>query len=491
MQIKFGEWLPDLPDLNNPGVTLAKNVLPLGDSYQQFPNATVYSNALTARCQGFVSTKDNSGNTINFSGNATKLYKSAIGVFSDVSKTGGYTTSDEEFWYWTRFNNYLIATNFSDAIQVFTIGSSTKFADLAASAPKARYSANIRNFLVVANTFDSVDGLVPHRVRWSALNDPTSWTVSATTQADYQDLNPDNGWIQQIIGGEYGVIFQERAINRMSYVGSPVVWQFDEVETGKGLVASGSAVKVGNYIFYLGIDGFYVFDGSRSQSISENKISRYFWNDVDLTYLSRISSTVDYDKQIIYWLYPRNGNSIPNRILCFNYSTSATKRWTFLDVGSIEILKTSLTEGYTLEQLDTVSSSLDALPFSLDSRVWTGENYILSGFNTDHKQINFNGSTYLDAVIETQEGQLTDGGRTELKLLRPLIDGNGAVTLQVGTRNKLTDSVAWGSAIAANSIGECPVRSNARYHRVRVNISGGFTHAIGVDVLKFSNAGER
>jgi hypothetical protein len=30
IKIPFGEWLPDLPDYQNPGVTVAKNVIPAG-----------------------------------------------------------------------------------------------------------------------------------------------------------------------------------------------------------------------------------------------------------------------------------------------------------------------------------------------------------------------------------------------------------------------------------------------------------------------------
>jgi len=52
-------------------------------------------------------------------------------------------------------------------------------------------------------------------VQWSALGDESSWTNSATTQADYQDI-PDGGSIVGVTGGEFGLIFMDRAIHRMS-----------------------------------------------------------------------------------------------------------------------------------------------------------------------------------------------------------------------------------------------------------------------------------
>lgn len=491
MRIEIGEWLPDLPDLDNPGCTVAKNVIPGSNSYLPFAGPTVYSNALTARCQGAVSTKDKDGNSLTFAGDATKLYKLASGTYSDVSLAGGYTTGSDELWNFTRFNDRLIATNFNDAIQTFTLSSSTNFANLSASAPKARYCAFIRNFLVVGNTFDSVDGNVPHRVRWPGIDDPTSWNVSAVTQADYQDLDPSKGWIRGIVGGEYGTIFQERAIHRMTYVGSPLVWQFDEVESGRGTLSGSSIVKAGNIIFYLGLDGFYAFDGNQSIPIGENKINRTFFNEVDLSYLSRISAAVDFDKQIIYWAVPVSGNTNgrPNKIYCYNFSPNAKNRWSFIETD-VEFLFTSLSEGYTLDGLDAVSSSIDALTLSLDSRAWTGDNYMLSGFNADHKQINYD-STALTALLETSELQIQEGYFAEVMRIKPVYDGSGTVTMQIGTRNLLSASEAYGSVISVDAIGECQVRSNARYHRFRVNIAGGFNNIQGVEVIEFRKAGRR
>jgi hypothetical protein len=466
---------------------------PVGDSYKSFPSQTVYSNALTARCQGAFSTKDSDGNTVNFAADATKLYRMTSASYADVSKVGGYTTGTDEMWQFTRLNNRLIATNFGDPIQTFTVNSSSNFANLAASAPQARYIATIRNFVVVGNTYDASDGNVPNRVRWCALDDPTSWTVSATTQADYQDLDVSKGWIRAVVGGEYGVIFQERAITRMTYVGSPLVWQFDEVESGRGTQAPGSVIKAGAFIFYLGLDGFYVFDGNQSVPIGTNKIDQMFWNEVDLTYLSRIRAAADFDKQVIYWAYPATGSTAGrcNKILCYNYSPNSKNRWSFIEGIDIEHLYVSISEGYTLDTLDTLYGSIDDIPVSLDSRAWTGENYILSGFDSSHRQINFNGSA-MTATLETTEFEASPGSRTDITLLRPQVQGTSAtITVQMGTRNTQNTSVTYGSAVSPNSTGDCPIRSNARYHRIRVNVSGGFDHIQGIEILKAAKVGSR
>lgn len=493
MIVEFGEWLPDLPVFNNEGATVAKNVIPAGDSYRQLSGLSVYSNSLNAICRGAVAARDpTTGSSVNFAGDASKLYKMASASWADISKTGGYNVSSDQRWFFTQFGSKVIAANIGDNIQSFVIGSSTKFADLSSSAPKARYITSLRNFVAVANTFDSVDGSVPNRIRWCAIGDPTSWTVSATTQADYNDVNASYGWCTQIIGGEVGVVFQERAITRMTYVGSPIVFQFDVVEENKGTQAAGSVIKFGNFIAYWGIDGFNVFDGSQSIAIGVNKVDKYFASDLDQNYIQNICAAVDYVNHIIAWAYPGAGNIAGrcNKILFYNYSPNAKKRWSYAEIDT-EFLYSSLAEGYTLDQLDTISSNLDLLPFSLDSRVYTGNSLLLSAFDSNHKLNNFTGVA-LAAILETLEAELSPGQRSNLLQIRPLIDGSGStVTVQMGTRNLLTDTVSYDSAIAVDTTGNCNLRSNARYHRARVNITGGFIHAQGIDVLDFRKAGVR
>ena len=51
----FGEWLPDQPDLDNPGATIAKNVLPYVQTYGSFKSLQSFSTALSGACTGSVS----------------------------------------------------------------------------------------------------------------------------------------------------------------------------------------------------------------------------------------------------------------------------------------------------------------------------------------------------------------------------------------------------------------------------------------------------
>lgn len=490
MIIPFGEYAPDNPALGNEGATVAKNVIPAIKGYKKFASLSNYSSALTAYCRGAFAAMDTDGNVHSYAGDATKLYRLVSTTFTDSSKTGGYSSATDSYWEFTKYNNTCIATNFDDAIQVITLGGTT-FADLGGTPPRARHLAvggPGNAFLMVGNTYDASDGNVPNRVRWAGIGTSTSWTVSASTQADYQDLQGNGGWVQSIVGGEIFYIFQERAIYRAAYVGSPLVFQFDNIEDARGAFAPRSPIMVGGLIYYLADDGFYVMAGGQSIPIGAGKIDKTFLADLNDDYLHRVTAAAIPNDKVIIWSYPGSGSAdgTPDKCLLYNW---VSKKWCFAEFNH-ELIYRAISVGTTLDGLDAAGyTNIDTMAFSFDSKVWMGGKLQLAGFDTSNRQAFFTG-TALDATFETGEVQLTGGGRTEVTEVTPLIDG-GTHTIQVGTRETQAGTVTWSVASTENSSGICPVRSNSRYHRFRATNTGDFNDAIGVKINQFKPVGER
>lgn len=492
MLIPFGEWLPDLPSVNNPGATIAKNVIPAGMHYEQFPGLDIYSGALNARPQGAFTARDIDGTVFNFAGNATKLYLRSMTTYNDVTRSSGgaYSTGTDEQWNFTQFGRQVYATNFDDALQSFTMGTSTNFAALAGSPPRARYLAIVKNDFLVLGDLDTGT----YRVQWSPQGNPAgTWGTDPATLADYQDLDSEWGFIRQIVGGAYGTIFQEKAITRMTFVGSPLAFTFDQMETNKGTQIPGGVCKIGNAVFYPGLDGFYIFDGTQSVAIGSNKIDKTFFADLDQNYLDRVRTVADQRKMVVYMAYPGSGNTggRPNKMLMYNYSPNAQRRWTQAEIDT-ECLCASLADGYTLDSLDSLSSSIDALTISLDSESYTGGQYSLAAFDSANKLNYFSGDP-LTATLETAEYQPVAGQRTEITEVRPLVEGdsNTSVTLTPLHRTKTTDAYTTDSAVSVNGSGIFPLRTNDFFHRARITIAGGFTSASGIDLLTAKQTGKR
>lgn len=494
IRLEAKEWKPDLPSVGSGYSINVSNVLPrTKTTYGPFPDFVGYATSpLPARCQGAISVLDSAGNVNTFAGTATDLYQMTVAAptFSNVSKTpGGYNVGADEVWNYALFGDNVIATNIGDPVQSFVLNTSTDFADLSVDAPKARYTATIKGWLFLANTFDNVDGPVPWRTWWSAYNDPTSWptpgsSAAAAAQSDFNDTVGEGGWIQGIVGNlgtADGAIFLEHAVWRINYTGPPTVFTFSPAEGVRGTPAPGSICQLGAFVYYLGEDGFYVFDGTSSSPIGANKVDRTFFADLDGAYIERVIGAVDPLNKMILWAYPGSGNTQgnPNRIIVYNWFTQT---WAMANIET-EIIFRSLSFGYSLDGLDAVSTNLDALPFSLDSRAWTGGQLLLSGFDLDHTLGYFSGAA-LAPIVDTEEIQPFNGQRTFIRNARPIVDGNVTPSIAIGTRTYAEQTVTFGNPSAMNYLGWCPIRSNGQYTRARITLPAGsvFTHIQGVEV---------
>lgn len=269
MFVPFGPFEPDQPVIGQTTASVATNVVPLTDkSYGPFPGFSATSAALGTRCQGAFMCRANDGTVHAFAGDSTNLYKHSGTTWVKVSKTDDvYTTPSDGYWWFDQIGDRIFATNYADAIQTYVLNSSTDFADLSASAPKAKFLAVIKGALVVAGTNDGTDGEVQNRVWWPSLTDPTSWptpgsAAAAAAQSDFQDLAPGGSifGILPSVGGNDGAVWLADAIFRMNF--SPgTVFDFQAAETGIGTTIPGSLVKIGSLAGFISEHGFQLWNG--------------------------------------------------------------------------------------------------------------------------------------------------------------------------------------------------------------------------------------
>ncbi len=477
--IPFGQWLPDQAEFGNVGATVATNVTPSARGYRPFLDLSPLSTATDSRIRGFFPTKSSDGTINLFAGNATKLlkYNNGTTALENVSKSGNYTVSDLDRWNFIQFGDDVIgAGSTSTILQKYTLGSSSLFADIS-GAPSADFIGVVKDFVVTANIAYGGNPY-PRRVRWSQINDSNAWTVG-TNQADVQDL-ADSGFITGFVGGESGVVLCERGIYRMVYVGTPLIFTFQKV-SNHGCTFPHSVSALGtNQVFYLSQDGFFMFNGEMSIPIGADKVDVFFANDLSPQFSDRISSSIDPVNQIVAWSYPsRESTGDPDKIIIYNYATNS---WSIVELNH-EFIGQINTPAFSLEALDTINSSLDAHTISFDSPAYAGGKFVF-GASKDSKIQTFSGSP-LNATLETSEIEPSPMKRSLLKSITPLVSKGSSeptLTIQVGTRSKQTVSPTFTSASSLNADNMCPVRSNGRYHRVRVNASGNWKFAMGVDI---------
>jgi hypothetical protein len=381
-----------------------------------------------------------------------------------------YVTPISQRWRFTQFGNVLIAANGGNRLQGYNVNTSTNFSDLAVDAPQSRYVTIVRDFVVSGYVNDAT--VRANRVQWSALGDESSWTNSATTQADFQDI-PDGGAVVGLTGGEFGLVFMDRSIHRMSYVGSPLVFQFDNISRNQGCYEANSIIQYGGTSFFLSDDGFYACDGQQIIPIGNEKVNRFFFDDVDEGLLPLMSAAIDPLRKLVIWAYASTSSATVDKLLIFNYEIG---KWSSGTTDATRIASSS-TPSSTLEGLD-VFGNLEQIMSSFDNRVWLGGKMQFAGVK-DTKIITFSGANNT-AYIETGDIEVP-GTTSAITMAKPIVD-NGSANVALVSRRLLNEQVVFGSQSVADAENRVSIRGVGRYHRLQLTPTGSWTTVVGTDI---------
>ncbi len=486
MQVPFGEWLPDQPDHGKQGANVATNVYHAANTYKRFPSLVAYSsNTTSTDSKGAGSFRDNSNTVYNFVATRTNLYQLTSGAFTSrkASLTGGHT----DFWTFTQFGEYIIASNGVDAVQYYLMGTSTNFANLTAiqtagTAPVFRVSGVVRDFLVTGNIVGATN-----RIQWSGINDITCWSGK---QSDLQDLPGSGGRVVAITSGEVGYVFRQNQIIRMDYVGGSVVFRLSVISPNRGAVYGRTVCQDNRQIFFYADDGFYQINGDQIIPIGVEKVNRFFDLNLNKAYADRICAAVDPFNQLAMWLFPStadttNTTGICDKIIIYNY---ATKKWSLANASASTIFS-QFVGAYTVELMDIISQNLESISAALDTDYWSGGQMLLGAIDSDYKAAIFSG-TANECEVETAEIEPFPGMRANITGVRPIVDATA--TLTVKARERLADTETETSSVSMRDSGINPVRKSGRYIRANVKVPSGtiFTHAQGIDLVA-SRAGVR
>jgi len=414
--------------------------------------------------------KSPTGSSLNVSatpgGAAINTSSAGSGTQSITSHYSALSSNAQ--WQFAQTGNLVFATQANEPLQVFDLTSATAFSNSLGSPPQAAYISVVGRFLVLSGLLSQ-----PYRIQWSGLGDfnsSASWTAG-TNSSDFQDF-PDGGIVRGVGGGEFGTIFQDQAIRRMSYIpGSDIIFQIERVTQDMGLFAPLSIIRAGSTIYFYSNKGFQKIDaGQLPTQIGRERVDRTFLNDLDRTNLQLMIGAADPRTSFVYWAYKSGAGQtgLFDKIIGYD---PVLDRFFPLSVSGEYLLGVSQ-PGITLESLDTISTSIDALTLTLDAYATSVQPQI-AAFDASHKLGYFTGPN-LEATMESAE-QGTDGERLFVNGFRPITDAASFFgSLSARETQQATPSDGTEVAITART-GKVDLRLSTRYARFKGRIPAGTT----------------
>jgi hypothetical protein len=400
----------------------------------------------------------------------TFTYAKTNANIPSASATGSVTTSSYSSvnkWNFIQFGNTVIAANNINKLQSYIMGTSTAFGDLDDNAPVAKFVTVVRDFVVAANLSNESE---PNKIQWSDINNETNWVSGAASQSDYQIIS-DGGNVTGITGGEFGLVFLERSIVRMTYIGSPFFFQFDTISRNLGCTEGNSIAQYGNMTYFLGEDGFYMCDGKTVTPIGNERVDRFFYANVNPSKLDQMSTVIDPYRKIVVWNFLNN--FAKNNVMIYNWQTD---RWSFAETD-VNYVSYASTPAITLEGMD-LYGNMDTIETSFDSRLFAGGKLLFAGVR-GRKVVTFTGQNSPAQIVT---GDIGSQNTSIVNLAKVIVD-NGSADVAIASRTLLTQIPVYSEYVSADSENRVSLRSGGKYHRLSIKPTGDqWNNILAVDI---------
>ena len=144
--------------------------------------------------------------------------------------------------------------------------------------------------------------LDPLTIRFSSQESFTVWNASSTTTAGELRIGTGSEIIAAVQTKQQVVVFTDRSVSAMQFIGAPFTFGLSEVSTNTSIVGQNAAVAVGDAVYWMGNDVFYRYDGN--VSIIPCPVEEYVFDDVDTSQLSKVTAGSNAEFNEVWWFYP-------------------------------------------------------------------------------------------------------------------------------------------------------------------------------------------
>jgi hypothetical protein len=462
---KLVGFAPDA-DATTPGVlTSVTNLIPWEQGMKGAPTGVTPSGvpALASTCIGAAVVTKLDGSRRVFAGTTTKLYE--LTGSSWVDSGGTYTGGSDARWSIAQFGDSTLASNLQDSIQR---SSGASFSAIA-GAPKAKIIFSVGTQIMALNTNDGTSK--PDGWHCCATYDETSWTPSlATLCASGRVVSQPGAFTAGGRLGDYAVGYKEKSLFLGQFVGAPTVWDWAQVPGGDaGCVGQEAWCDVGGAHFVVGMDNFWLFDGSRPVPIGDDLLRQWFYNNSSPNYRFKTQCVCDRQNNVVWVFYCSNTSSVPDKALVFHMKS---KLWGAVDI-TVEATLSYISSGTTIDQLSTLSSTIDGLSsFSFDSQYWLVGGRSLAAFNSSHQLQSITGPSATSSMTTGDVGD--DDTVSLLSKIRIRFAPNckpTTATVQTYTKMELGESLATASTSTMVD-GKFDVLDSGRWHRASFSFTG-------------------
>jgi hypothetical protein len=183
---------------------------------------------------------------------------------------------------------------------------------------------------------DDIGTQDPLLIRFSHQETVNTWESTSTNTAGSLRLGSGSEIVTAIETRQQIIVFTDVSLHAMQFLGPPFTYGIDLISENITVISPLSAKAVDDFVFWMGVEDFYVYDG-RVQKLP-CAVKSYIFNDINLFQKEKIFAALNSSFNEIWWFYPSGDSDTNDRYVIYNhveqawsYGTMARSAW--LDRG--------------------------------------------------------------------------------------------------------------------------------------------------------------
>ena len=159
----------------------------------------------------------------------------------------------------------------------------------------------------------------PLLIRFSDQEDPADWTPTTLNTAGDLRIGSGTSIIQAVETRQEILIFTDQALHSMQFIGPPYTFGINRISENITIRSPNSAIAVGDSVYWMGMDQFYVYRGSVSQLVCQ--VKDHVLDDINAAQSEKIFVGLNSGFQEIWWFYPSASSNDIDKYVVYNYGT--------------------------------------------------------------------------------------------------------------------------------------------------------------------------
>jgi len=222
----------------------------------------------------------------------------------------GYAGMGQTDWSLGNWGQILISNPKGGPIYQWDPNSGAATSNIITNAPVSNIGMFIampqRQIIAYGSTFNGIQQ--PLLVRWCDLGNYSVWIAQTTNQAGSYIIPKGSKIVGGIQGPQQGLIWTDLSIWAMQYVNQPLVYSFNEIGTGCGLIGQKAAGSLNGSVYWMGQSQFFRLAGNGVEPLNCPVWDVAFQN-LNVAYAENIRFAANSRFSEVVWYYPST-NSI-------------------------------------------------------------------------------------------------------------------------------------------------------------------------------------